>query len=196
MGQRSQIYVRFRAPSTKASGELFDKDVLLALYFGWNYGERMVSRASSILEYLKDNTTRSLGISPKKLQRFAEVNWDMKDILPSVNLAEEFDALEAPEWDKNDYIFNHDNNDGCLFVDAFDLENIKVAFTDNHKFAFGVEDYLNWDINNPWRESQYVDKETIKYTERTIRFIEENSTYMSQAEVDEFIHHSYSYSKR
>ena len=196
MGQRSQIYIRYKAVVSDFNCVASEKEILLPLYFGWNYGERMVSRAASILEYLKKDTTRSLGIDIKKLQRFAEVNWDMKDIFPSVNLAEEFDALEAHEWDKNDYIFNHDNNDGCLFVVAFDLENIKVAFTDNHKFAFGVEDYLNWDINNPWRESRYVDKETIKYTEINIRFIEENSTYMSQAEVDEFIHHSYSYSER
>ena len=41
MGQRSQIYVRY----TNEKGEHF----LTARYFGWNYGERMISRARHTL---------------------------------------------------------------------------------------------------------------------------------------------------
>ena len=40
MGQRSQIYIRY-------NGKL-----IVANYYQWNYGERMISRCRSILERL------------------------------------------------------------------------------------------------------------------------------------------------
>ena len=46
MGQRSQIYVRLK-----------DKEgnkYLIAKYFQWNYGERMISRAKYGIEYCKN----------------------------------------------------------------------------------------------------------------------------------------------
>ena len=42
MGQKSQIYVRF------------DKELVVANYYRWNYGERMISRARYGIEYIKD----------------------------------------------------------------------------------------------------------------------------------------------
>lgn len=46
MGQRSQIYIR-----------IWDKDKenpkLYAKYYGWNFGERMISRARHGIEYIK-----------------------------------------------------------------------------------------------------------------------------------------------
>lgn len=44
MGQRSQIYIRFN-DNRMESGK-----GLIALYYQWNYGERMVSRARQIIE--------------------------------------------------------------------------------------------------------------------------------------------------
>ena len=41
MGMRSQIYVKY------------NDRLIIANYYGWNYGERMISRARYGMEYLK-----------------------------------------------------------------------------------------------------------------------------------------------
>ena len=47
MGQRSQIFVRYQ--------ETDGTRKLVARYYGWNYGERMISRARHTIEWLKEN---------------------------------------------------------------------------------------------------------------------------------------------
>ena len=42
MGQRSQIYVRFNKENGQSG--------LIANYYGWNFGERMISRARACLK--------------------------------------------------------------------------------------------------------------------------------------------------
>lgn len=49
MGQRSQIYIRY---NIEYQGKQYKG--LIARYYPWNYGERMISRARSIIEYIKD----------------------------------------------------------------------------------------------------------------------------------------------
>ena len=45
MGQRSQIFVRFEK-------ELGEKEIV-ARYFNWNYGERMISRVYHTIDWIK-----------------------------------------------------------------------------------------------------------------------------------------------
>ena len=47
MGQRSQIYVRYNKNNTQKG--------LIANYYGWNYGERMISRARWGIEFIKEH---------------------------------------------------------------------------------------------------------------------------------------------
>ena len=44
MGQRSQIYVRY------------NKKLVIANYYQWNYGEQMISRARYGIEYIRRYT--------------------------------------------------------------------------------------------------------------------------------------------
>ena len=68
MGQRSQIYVRY----TKDN-----KHYLTARYFGWNYGERMISRCRYSLEWIKEMARHDWLFTTEKtkLERILEVNF-------------------------------------------------------------------------------------------------------------------------
>ena len=50
IGQRSQIYIRLKDRN--------NNKYLFAKYYGWNYGERMISRARYGIDYIKRNKTR------------------------------------------------------------------------------------------------------------------------------------------
>ena len=103
MGQRSQIYV-------KLNGEL-----IVANYYQWNYGERMISRARSILEYCTRNADYTYTLK-QKLRFFCDINFDLRDIATSHNIFSEY--LEYGEnSDKRAFFYNQDNNDGQLFID-------------------------------------------------------------------------------
>lgn len=79
MGQRSQIYIRYPAGEKKG---------LIARYFSWNYGERMISRASGIIKMAKRRISFD-NEDIKKLTAVCDVNFDMKDISLSSDLVEE-----------------------------------------------------------------------------------------------------------
>ena len=59
MGQRSQIYIRYNVNYVSGAATknptTHNYKGLIARYFGWNYGERMISRARHTLEWIKDN---------------------------------------------------------------------------------------------------------------------------------------------
>ena len=86
MGQRSQIYIRYNVNYVYGSATDHPKTQnfkgLIARYFQWNYGERMISRARYIIEEIKDefmeykycfNDNEKL----EKLKRFCETNFDI-----------------------------------------------------------------------------------------------------------------------
>lgn len=133
MGQRSQIYIRYNVnyvvgEKTK-NPRICNYKGMIARYFGWNFGERMISRARYALEEIQDEFTKykyCWGLEEKleKLKRFCETNFDMKDIAFSSDIIKEV----AEEWDGNlEYLFDQDNNDGQLFIDVTD-DGIKYCF--------------------------------------------------------------------
>ena len=69
MGQRSQIYIRYNNGEVKG---------LIANYYQWNYGERMISRArwgiESILDTLKYEWYYQQKCNVTKLSRIFDVN--------------------------------------------------------------------------------------------------------------------------
>ena len=62
MGQRSQIYIRYNvnyiSGSSTENPTTHNFKGLIARYYGWNYGERMVSRARYIIERIHDEFMR------------------------------------------------------------------------------------------------------------------------------------------
>lgn len=148
MGQRSQIYIRFP-----------HKKYLIARYFQWNYGERMISRARGIAEKIlsykeydrywdwSDNELHRQ-IEAKKFRRICDVNFDFRDITLSTNICKEFFEMENDWKDFNVFTFEgQDNNDGQLFIDVQSDGSIKYCLTDSsYKFGpFNALEYLLWD---------------------------------------------------
>lgn len=73
MGQRSQIYIRYNVNYVYGSATDHPKTQnfkgLIARYFQWNYGERMISRARYIIEEIKDEATL---MTPEEIKSFVE----------------------------------------------------------------------------------------------------------------------------
>ena len=101
MGQRSQIYIRYNV--NYVSGSVTNNSIthnykgLIARYFGWNYGERMISRARYIIERIQDEFMEwkwFFGDAEKleKLKRTCDVNFDMKDIVFSSDIIKEVNS--------------------------------------------------------------------------------------------------------
>lgn len=93
MGQRSQIYVRYNKKDMNG----VNRKKLIANYYGWNYGERMISRARWGIEFIKEYL--SLGYngynwfeqpgSDVHLSRVFDANFDMHDISISSDIIKE-----------------------------------------------------------------------------------------------------------
>ena len=187
MGERSQIYVRF----TDKKG----KKYLYARYFGWNYGERMVSRAKHSLEWIKSyQKYPHIFISePQRLIRVLEVNFDMEDVLITSDLIQEWNEY-FPEKEFADSVFRWAGNDGKLFIDIKEEENIvKYAFTDNNiSKPLTAAQYMKWN-HKEWRNSKYIDKEQKQICEKNIRKIPRLAKLMTMEELNEFIECDYGY---
>ena len=196
MGQRSQIYIRYNVNhnSNNYKG-------LIARYYQWNYGERMVSRARYIIERIQ---TDFMGYKfcfgdnwrIKKLKHVCDVNFDMKDIVLSSDIIKE--VAEYHDGDTK-YIFNQANNDGQLYIDITD-DGIKYCFMQYYDEGepMDAEQYMKWNCENEnhpdWHVPYvYMKKETIDYTEENINQINEMATLMTTEEIKAFLEDDYSY---
>lgn len=193
MGQRSQIYVRY------------NNKIIIANYYQWNYGERMISRARYGIEYIKhyiDNEFDFVFSDKqyiKKISRIFDANFDMKDVALSSNIFDEF--KEEKNYCKennievsfNDFIFKHqDNNDGKLFVDIQD-NKIKYAFTDyDCEKVMNAEQYMIWDMED-WIEKlkEYESEDAIKTCQENMEEISKMAILMTKEELEEFINYNY-----
>lgn len=203
MGQRSQIYIRY---NVNYNGENYKG--LIARYFGWNYGERMISRARYVLEEITEEFMKYKWFfrdeeKLEKLVRFCETNFDMKDIVRSLDIIE--DMKESAEYvgevDYHDsgYIFNQDNNDGQLFIDVTDsgIKYCFMQFYDEGEPMDG-EQYMKWnceyDTHPDWHVPyEYMNEETIAYTEENIKAIDEMAVLMTPEEIKAFVTDDYAY---
>lgn len=93
MGQRSQIFVRFEK-------ELGEKEIV-ARYFNWNYGERMISRVYHTIAWIKahleltnSDPGQYLSQNRKKLVRILDTNFDMYDITIASNILKEYEEFD------------------------------------------------------------------------------------------------------
>lgn len=200
MGQRSQIYIRYNVNYEQCSG-VYNYKGLIARYFGWNYGERMVSRARYIIENIHDNYMKykwTFGNSEclEKLKWICNTNFDMKDIVFSSDIIKE--VAEDMDGDM-EYLFNQDNNDGQLFIDITDA-GIKYCFMKyyNEGEPMNGENYMKWNCENKDRPDwhipyEYMNKKTISYTERNIKKIDKIATLMTPEEIKSFVEDDYSY---
>ncbi len=195
MGQRSQIYIRYNVTD--------DENVykgLIARYYQWNYGERMVSRARYILEELSYFMERKYLFSfpgkIEKLKRICDVNFDMHDIVISSDIIQEVKEDFASD---TKYIFNQDNNDGQLYIDVTDA-GIRYCFTKycHEGKPMNGEQYMKWNCEDEkyknWHKpSEFRNENTVEYTEKNIKSINKLGVLMSTEELEDFISGDYSY---
>lgn len=203
MGQRSQIYFRIKDPNGKYN--------LVARYFQWNYGTRMVSRARGIIEWLIDKADYPYVFcsreneNVRKLERIMDVNFDYKDVALSVDIIKEY---EEDYYGNSEEMFTcQDNNDGQLLIDMvvdWNHKNKELRHPVKFKYAFlnssselvgNGDAYMQWneyygEEGPSWKENPYV-KNEVKYTERNIRYLDKHATLMTQEEVEEYINHDY-----
>lgn len=186
MGQRSQIYIRWK----KEDGDY----VLIARYFQWNFAERMISRARALIEELKGDlhyTYQFNGDKPfeKKMNAYCDINFDFRDIVNSYNIIDEF--IEYGNGDKfADFAFLHqDNNDGKLFIEVdVKKEQIKYCFTDDDMKLLDCRKYMDWDYSMWWHD---LDSYHYSYTIDNLEYIEKNAKLMSKADLKKFIDYPY-----
>lgn len=186
MGQRSQIYIRYKD----------SKGVqLVARYFGWNYGERMVSRARAIIEWLLAHQEYyswffSSSQNVMMLERLCDVNFDMRDVTISGDIKKEIREQFVEEVEKEGlvtYLFGQDNNDGQLLID-FTEDKIKYAFIPYYTEAdkvMSAAGYMEWNIGASWRTK--LDADVAEYTMKNIQYISNHARLMTPKEVAEFL---------
>lgn len=187
MGQKSQIYLR-------ANGKL-----VFANYYGWNYGERMISRARYGIEWvkyfiaMKYDWVFSDPAYITKMRRVFDVNFDMKDVAISQDIVQEHADLFADD-DFNDYVFNKQgNNDGQLYVDIKG-DKIYYCFRDWTRHSDGTtsdtimsaSEYMDWDAED-WENSEYITDEGKAACRDNIKAIEEMAELMTMEQLDDFI---------
>lgn len=194
MGQRSQIYIRYRDEGNNTPADGSKGIHLVALYFQWCFGERMVSRARHTIEWAKESAKYYWELD-RKVGRIAEVNFDMGDIVLSHNIIketiEDFQPDTVEEF--NDCVFNQqDNNDGQLYIDVFPDGTVKHCFTRypmttdklSNNVPITATQYMTWDYKG-WRKAENK-KNYLAYTNRNIKWLKENSPLMTAEELAEF----------
>lgn len=188
MGQRSQIFVRYEENGQKK---------MIARYYQWNYGERMISRARYGIEWLKDMYKYTFEFE-RKLYRILDTNFDMIDCVISSDIIKEF--IDG-DWENDGYTLNNfmfyqqDNNDGKLFIDVLSDGTIKYAFLDynNKKIMSGTE-YMKWNRGKNWKNpTEYFDQEDVDICIKNIKEINKMAKKMTADEVKEFMEMDYSY---
>ena len=188
MGQRSQIFVRYEENGQKK---------MIARYYQWNYGERMISRARYGIEWLKDMYKYTFEFE-RKLYRILDTNFDMIDCVISSDIIKEFidNGWGNDGYTLNSFLFyQQDNNDGKLFIDVLSDGTIKYAFLDydNKRIMSGTE-YMKWDRGKGWKNpTEYFDQEDIDICIKNIKEINKMAKKMTADEVKEFMEMDYSY---
>lgn len=200
MGQRSQIYIRI---NMKENG--VENKKLIANYYQWNYGERMISRARHGIEWINSVIKYSWYFTDKGkldvLSRIFDVNFDMVDMAVHCNIIKEYE--DEVKWceENNENIpeFNHyvfqwqDNNDGKLLVDI-DMENeiVKYAFLDYDANPNNIMDgkaYMDWNMED-WKNSKYLSDEVKSTCTENLQYLSE-ITLMTKEEVVAFLNDDY-----
>lgn len=176
MGERSNIFVRIRAKE-RSSDKNYKHETFFGLYYQWCYGERMISRLRSAINFVENNIGGWRGewaVSEErisKFKRYLAINFDMQDIVEPVDL-----IPEAIESVKQGYdtakadIFNQAANHGFIYIDITlddpeekfgeNKANIKYAFVDNEyhskKYPLppirSVENFADHDIGDDERK--------------------------------------------
>lgn len=180
MGQRSEIYVAYE---TNAGKEIVGR------YFGWNYGERMISRVAYTALYLKNHI--QYGIKKESLVPVIEMNFDMVDHQITESLV--YDGRGKQKISVSD----DGLNDGRAFIYITLDGSISYCFTNNHELKpLDCDEYMLFDTEScydeyKWSNEEYRKSNKMKKCRSNIRWLKKNAKLMSQKELEEFINAKY-----
>lgn len=157
MGERSNIFVRIRAKK-RTSDKKYQMATFFGLYYQWCYGERMISRLRSAIDFVDSNISGWHGeyvVSKDqidKFKRYLAINFDMKDIIDTVDLIPDAvnDVMRGYANEKAD-IFDQAENHGFIYLDIT-LDDPEKKFGENNakiKYAFVDNEYKDDDGKVP-----------------------------------------------
>lgn len=157
MGERSNIFVRIRAKN-RSSDKNYKMETFFGLYYQWCYGERMISRLRSAIDFVDSYISGWHGehvVSNSlidKFKRYLAVNFDMKDVLDPVDLVPDLvnDVMLGYATEKAD-IFDQAENHGFIYLDIT-LDDPEKKFGENKakiKYAFVDNEYKDNDGKVP-----------------------------------------------
>lgn len=182
MGQRSEIYVAY---------ETKDGKKVVARWFGWNYGERMISRIAYTAKWLQSHI--KYDIDKVNLISIIETNFDIVDHQKSDNIVSRWDG--RPE--RLSVYDNGGLNDGRGFLYVALDGTIKYCFTNNHKIKpLDCDGYMLFDTEScypqyQWINEEYKNSERMSKCRENIKWLCRNAGVMTQEELDEFVHADY-----
>lgn len=157
MGERSNIFVRIRAKK-RSSDKKYQMATFFGLYYQWCYGERMISRLRSAIDFVDSHISGWHGeyVVSKgqidKFKRYLAINFDMKDIIDTVDLIPDAvnDVMRGYANEKAD-IFDQAENHGFIYLDIT-LDDPEKKFGENNakiKYAFVDNEYKDDDGKVP-----------------------------------------------
>lgn len=185
MGQRSQIYIAFNKHGVDRNARTSNDRILIARYYQWNFGSRMVSRAAGLIEWLSEHKDY-LDWKTEHISRISDINFDFKDVVISQDILNEY-ANYGEGYTPKDFIFeSQDNNDGKLFISIEQDGTIKYAFTDcDISQSMSSLDYMAWGGYD-------FEEEYGSNCSKNIMFISECATLMTDDELCDFLETTYS----
>lgn len=157
MGERSSIFVRIRAKK-RSSNKKYQIETFFGLYYQWCYGERMISRLRSAIDFVDKNISGYHGeyvVSNDQIElfkRYLAINFDMHDILVPTDLVQLLTSnVMLGEATENTDIFAQDENHGYIYIDI-SLDDPDKKFGENNakiKYAFVDNEYKDKDGTVP-----------------------------------------------
>lgn len=181
MGQRSEIYVAVEhEDGTKQ---------MTARYFGWNFGERMISRVAYTSKWLQGR--HPYGFNKKDLISIIETNFDMVDHIASEQIEPAVGSFKLHCSLENGL------NDGRAFIFFSKDGDIKYCFTENHSLKpLDCNGYMLFDTEccypeRQWKNRDYKYSDRMKRCRHNIKWLKENAKVMTQEELDNYIKNTY-----
>ena len=149
MGERSDFFVRIRAKE-KTSDRFYKHQAFFGLYYQWCYGERMISRLRSAIDFVESDISGrhgSYAITKEQIDRFKRylgINFDMRDFVDTTDLIPYTvdDIINGFDTAKSD-IFDQAENHGYIYLDIT-LDDPDQKFGENPakiKYAFVDSEY-------------------------------------------------------
>ena len=209
MGQRSQIYIRYK-----------NKKSIVAMHLQWNYDYYMINRTYQLLDYIKKNVSSSY--SNFKEKNFGIANYGTRkdiDILHNLiqinttigSYVAGYDLIdnEFKNEDKTTFKLtpkDEDNNNGILVIDIQETGKIKyglaggyeeiedMSFDDDFKMI-NAKTYFELSEMNKYKEYKLEnqDKELYEEVLKQIDFIDNNFELLTDKEYKEIFNTEYEY---